>query len=280
MIERSQFALNRIISPNMEMEAFFQLSRSLGLSKVELRNDLPERGIIDSVSPQRTMEMLDKYSLQVLSINALQRFNVDSLANETLEQLERLIDIARSIGCRAIVLCPDNNVEAGARLDKELYQSTLKALQRMGPIFADNGMQGYVEPLGFDSSSLRSVITAQKLIHDAKYSIYKIVIDTFHHFLGPDSLEQLESEYDVRFTGLIHISGVSQNLPVSQYRDEHRVLVQENDILGSRKQVEILHSLGYRGDISFEPFSPALHQATRQELRSALDESIAYLQSG
>jgi len=152
MIERSQFALNRIISPNMEMEAFFQLSRSLGLSKVELRNDLPERGIIDSVSPQRTMEMLDKYSLQVLSINALQRFNVDSLANETLEQLERLIDIARSIGCRAIVLCPDNNVEAGARLDKELYQSTLKALQRMGPIFADNGMQGYVEPLGFDSS--------------------------------------------------------------------------------------------------------------------------------
>jgi len=33
------------------------------------------------------------------------------------------------------------------------------------------------------------------------------------------------SEYDISYTGLVHISGTEYNLSVDEYRDKHRVLV-------------------------------------------------------
>jgi 2-keto-myo-inositol isomerase len=40
-IALQRFCLNRKIAPSLSIEAFFRLVNSLGLNKVELRNDLP-----------------------------------------------------------------------------------------------------------------------------------------------------------------------------------------------------------------------------------------------
>ena len=52
MIDRSRFGLNRIICPSLGIKEFFQLANDLRLNWVELRNDLPGKGIIDSYSTQ------------------------------------------------------------------------------------------------------------------------------------------------------------------------------------------------------------------------------------
>jgi len=94
-----------------------------------------------------------------------------------------------------------------------------------------------------------------ELIEEAGYTNYRIVHDTFHHRLGPDTEETLEQRYDIAYTGLVHVSGVEAEMPPEQYRDGHRGLVGLEDKLDSRGQIELLLRLGYCGEISCKPFS-------------------------
>ena len=62
--------------------------------------------------------------------------------------------------------------------------------------------KGFVEPLGFAECSLRSKKMAIQAIRESGQDVYRLVHDTFHHFLGPDD-RIFPAE-----TGIVHISGV------------------------------------------------------------------------
>ncbi len=49
MINKKNFAVNRMTYPVPMMDDFFALVKEAGLNKVELRNDLIGKGIIDSL---------------------------------------------------------------------------------------------------------------------------------------------------------------------------------------------------------------------------------------
>jgi len=181
-----------------------------------------------------------------------------------------------SIGCKAIVLCPNNDIN-DKRGSEETFEETVKSLKSFGPLFQDSGMQGYLEPLGFEECSLRSIITAMKAIQESGYPVYKTVHDTFHHHIGPDTFDTIENDYDISYTGLVHISGVECNIPIEKYRDNHRVLVTEEDRLQSKKQIELLLKLGYAGNISFEPFSQKVQKMEIEKIKSAINHSIEYI---
>jgi len=192
---------------------------------------------------------------------------------ETIKELKKLINLSLSIGCKAIVLCPNNDVN-DKRGSEEIFEETVKALKSFGPLFQDSGMRGYLEPLGFKESSLRSLVTAMKAIQESNYSVYKTVHDTFHHYIGPDTFDTIKNDYDISYTGLVHISGVESNVPVEEYRDNHRVLVTEQDRLQTKKQIELLLKLGYAGNISFEPFSEKIQEMEIEKIKSAINHSI------
>jgi len=224
MIKRSKFSLNRIIYPKLKLEDFFKFTKDLDLNKIELRNDLPGGKIIDSYTPGQLKELSKKYGVEILTINALQKFNLDAILPKTIEELKKLINLSLSIGCKAIVLCPNNDMN-DKRDSEEIFEETVKALKSFGPLFQDSGMQGYLEPLGFEECSLRSIVIAMKAIQESDYPVYKIVHDTFHHHIGPDTFDTIKNDYDISYTELVHISGVECNIPVNEYRDNHRVLV-------------------------------------------------------
>jgi len=226
MINRSKISLNRIIYPKLKLEDFFKFTKDLKLNKIELRNDLPGGKIIDSYTPRQLKELSKKYGVEILTINALQKFNLGVILPETIKELKKLINLSLSIGCKAIVLCPNNDVN-DKRGSEVIFEETLKALKSFGPLFQDSGMQGYLEPLGFEECSLRSIVTAMKAIKESGYPVYKTVHDTFHHHIGPDTFDTIENDYDISYTRLVHISGVECNIPVDEYRDNHRVLVTE-----------------------------------------------------
>ena len=52
-IASQRFCINRKIAPSLSIEAFFRLVNSLGLNKVELRNDLPSGKVTDDLSHQQ-----------------------------------------------------------------------------------------------------------------------------------------------------------------------------------------------------------------------------------
>jgi len=276
MIKRSRFSLNRIIYPNLKLEDFYIFTKDLGLDKIELRNDLPGGEIIDGYSHEQMKEILKKYGVEILTINALQKFNLGAILPETIKELKKLINLSLSIGCKAIVLCPNNDVN-DKRGSEEIFEETVKALKSFGPLFQDSGTQGYLEPLGFEECSLRSLVTTMKAIQESGYPVFKIVHDTFHHHIGPDTFDTIENDYDISYTGLVHISGVECNIPVYEYRDNHRVLVSEQDKLQTKEQIELLLKLGYAGNISFEPFSQKVQEMEIEKIKSAINQSIEYI---
>jgi len=277
MIEPGRFALNRITIPSLGLEDFFRFSADLGLAKVELRNDLNGRDIVDGLPPSKAAALAERHGVRIITINALQKFNLKAVRAKAAEELEKLLDLAASIRCPAIVLCPNNDTK-DSRDAVTRVAETVEALKAFGPLFMKRGMQGFVEPLGFPESSLSSVRVAMDAARSSGFTCYRIVYDTFHHFLGPDTETDIGSLYDVSRTGLIHVSGVESGIAKEKYRDEHRVLPNAGDRTFSKEQIERHVALGYAGDISFEPFSAAVQSMTKKEMAAAVKRSLEYLQ--
>ncbi len=276
MLKKNRIALNRIIYPHLDLEDFFKLTADLGLKKIELRNDLPGKGIIDDYSPEQVKKLLKKYDLEILTINALQKFNLNKRLPQSTQELSELIELCLAIGSKAIVLCPNNDPE-DQRSAEEAFQETVEALKVFAILFEQSGLWGYVEPLGFPESSLNSIIKAQEAIEQSGGSRYQMVWDTFHHHIGPDTLEIIQDRVELAKIGLIHLSGVESTIPIKQYRDQHRVLVSNQDQLKSKEQIKLLYALGYQGDISLEPFSPEIQSMKIEEIKLAIQKSIDYI---
>lgn len=277
MIAAERFALNRIACPTLGLLDFFKVAREIGVSKVELRNDLPGGRITDGLAPSEAAALASRNGVEVIAINALQKFNVKALAEQVAAELGQLLEIAAALRCPAVVLCPNN--DAADRRDADTRRAeTAEALAAFGPLFSAVGILGYVEPLGFAESSLSSVVLAAEAIKRSGQSCYRVLFDTFHHHLGPDTAAVIGVGYDVRSTGLIHASGVESAVPAERTRDEHRVLVSGRDRTGCREQILQHIRLGYTGDISLEPFSPEVQRLGRDDLAFALKKTLRYLQ--
>jgi 2-keto-myo-inositol isomerase len=276
MIARSKISLNRILLPGADLEDFFKLSADIGLHKIELRNDLAGIGIIEPYSPERVKGLSEKYDIKILTINALQQFNLGAVLPEKLPELEELIRLCVAIDCEAIVLVPTNDINEKRDSDV-IMQETVSALKAFGPLFEDHGIWGYVEPLGFEECSLRSKVIALQAIRESGCRNYKIVHDTFHHHLGPDTDDTLKNDYDISLTGLVHVSGVESQLASNQYKDDHRILITDRDRLKNREQLELLIQLGYKGDISFEPFAKEVQEMGIEALKAAINQSIDFM---
>jgi 2-keto-myo-inositol isomerase len=278
MIDRSRFSLNRIIAPALPLAAFYDLAVSAGIRKVELRNDIGGKDPIDGMKASEALALAKARGVEVVTINALQKFNLASVRAKATSELDAMLELGKAVGCGAIVLCP-NNEASDSRSQAQRAAETTEALVAFGPRFEKAGLLGYVEPLGFGISSLASLVMAQECIKKSGFSCYKTVHDTFHHYIGPDDQGILGKVYDVAYTGLVHVSGVESDIAASEYRDAHRVLVGPADRMKSREQIRRLDQLGYKGLFSFEPFSPEVQKLGAAQLAAAIKESLAYLVS-
>jgi len=275
-MERRRFALNRITCPSLSLEDFFRLASELGLTKVELRNDLPGGRITDGLSAAKAGALAQAAGVHVITINALQKFNLKAARQKAADELERLLDVAAELRCPAVVLCPNNDT-SDSRDAKTKVAETVDALKAFAPSFMKRGILGYVEPLGFHESSLASIIVAAEAIRSSGMSCYRTVYDTFHHYLGPDTEHDVGPHYAVSNTGLIHVSGVEAGIPKEQYRDQHRVLPGPKDTTFCKEQIAHHDRLGYTGDISFEPFAAEVQRLGKDDLVTALRASMAWL---
>ena len=276
MIDKKRFGLNRIIAPTMKLEEFFNFAVSVGIHKVELRNDLANPDPIDNLKHEIAAKMARDLGLEIISINALQKFNLASAREKATTELKALLTLCNALRCGAVVLCP-NNDPGDKRTAEQRKTETIDALKAFGGMFTSNGILGYVEPLGFGISSLDSLLVAQECIQRSGYTCYRIVHDTFHHHIGPDDQKILGKDYAVFNTGLVHISGVESDIPKADYRDEHRVLIGSHDRTDSKGQIQLLEKLGYKGVYSFEPFSPAVQKLSKDKLADAVRKSIDYI---
>ena len=258
-----RFAINHISAPSLPPADFFAAVRRLGLYEVEIRNDLPD--ILGQMDPAEVRAEAERQGITILSINALYPFNVWS--GDLPDRAVAMADYAQAAGAKALVMCPLND---GTEVS---FDDLVAALKAMKPILEERGLTGLVEPLGFPISSLRRKATAIEAIEAAGgKGVYKLMHDTFHHHLAG------ETEFFPDWTGLVHISGVSDpGVAVEDMLDGHRVLVDDGDRLENLPQIKALLAGGYDGAFSFEPFAPEVHDAA--DPKAALKTSMDHIRS-
>lgn len=261
------FALNHMTAPALNLDAFFALAVSLGMTAVEIRNDLDGNAIVDGTPPAEVKALAERHGVTIISINALQRFNEWTPARAA--EAGELIAYAGACGARALVLVPKN--DGTGQADGERQENLRDALTALKPMLEAAGIIGLVEPLGFEICSLRSKReAAEAILAIGGERTFRLVHDTFHHHLAG------EPELFADLTGLVHISGVEDPaVTVSAMRDGHRILVGPQDRLGNISQIKALLADGYSGPLSFEPFSPAVHAAA--DPKAAVAQSVAFI---
>lgn len=234
-------------------EELLDVASALNCVGVELRTDLASSQFSSSIAEQASNSARGK-NLRILALSEVSAFN--DLSTEKIKQAESLMTLARSCGAEAISLIPRNDglfTEKNVRL-KHLRQ----ALIELTPLLQSYDLIGMIEPLGFEEASIRfksEVIDVIESLGCEKH--FKIVHDTFHHYLAGE-----EDIYPVH-TGIVHISGVvDSTLTKSEMQDSHRGLVNEFDCLDNIGQIKALLEGGYEGPFSYEAFSPEVHAFT------------------
>ena len=262
----NHFALNHILSPNLILKDFFALSNNMNIQNIEIRNDLPNVSL-KAMEPNMIKELSKELKIKILSINALQKFNLWN--DKRRKELIFLCEFAKKCNCKGIVLVPLNN---GKFINhKERQKLLYNSLKKIKSILNNYSLIGYVEPLGFKTSSLRfKSEVAEAIDQISPKNTLKILHDTFHHYLAG------ENKIFPKQTGLVHISGVSNNkLKTSEMLDKHRVLIDENDVLKNVDQLKNLIKKGYEGVFSFEPFAKKIQNMKNPS--NKIIKSINYL---
>ncbi|GLR65988.1 iolI protein [Acidocella aquatica] len=263
-----EFSINRISAPRLSFPDFLAMCGRLGVSNIEIRNDLKNVEIDDGSDARQLRAATAAAGIAIRSINALYPFDICDAGLE--QRAVQLAAYAQECGAEALVMCPlnsrDDHRSAGTR-----YTDLVHALKTLRPILDDHGIIGLVEPLGFEESALRHKPEAIKAIFEASGERhYRLVHDTFHHFLSGDET------FFPELTGLVHISGVeAPDLSPEQMRDGHRVFVGAADRLGNIAQLRTLLACGYTGPVSFEPFAEQIMRMDNTE--ALLSGSMAYI---
>lgn len=264
-----KFALNHMVNPRWSAQQLIEMAAEMGIGAVELRNDVGGNSIVDLDSASRAGQRAQALGIKVLSINALYPFNIWNEERES--QAETLAQWVHAAGGRGLVLCPLVDAENNASTE-ERRLGLEKALKGLDNVLGRYNLQGFVEPLGFPISTLRTKHEAVEAIKALNLeSRFSLVHDTFHH--------QGAGETDVFAdnTGLVHISGLEDSsVTFESMLDEHRVLVGAQDRLDNVAQLKHLLNSGYSGYVSFEPFAESVHQHV--DPVAALHDSMTFIQ--
>jgi 2-keto-myo-inositol isomerase len=252
--------------PTMSVDAVLGLASDLGCVGVEFRNDL-DRPLFDGMSPETVKDLAANANIRILALAEVKAFN-DAPETKTAAALD-LMQTALACGAEGVALIPR---VADAPVDRADQRAALRrALDVYLPMLTDHNLVGFIEPLGFATSTLRHKDDAAAVLAEmGNPACFKLLHDTFHHHLSGDT------QYHAGLTGIVHISGITDPTPTTaDMTDAHRVLVDGDDRLGNIDQLQTLYAQGYTGPASYECFAPHVH--TIADPAKALAGSISFI---
>ena len=265
-----RFALNRTCAPQLPLAEFIALATSVGVSAVEIRNDIEGREFADGTPPAEVRARLDAAGLSVASVNALQRFN--EWTPDRAKEAEGIISYAAKLGAPGVVLCPVHN-EGHGWTDAQAEANLRDGLRHLRLILQDHGIKGYVEPLGMTGSTMKRQDMAVAAVSDVDgWDVYELCYDTFQYFRCGDT--QLFPAH----IGFAHMSGIARtDLTPAALTEPDRGLIYVDDRVGNIAQLRALQVAGYAGFVSMEPFNPAVQNDP--DLSAHLRASLEYVAS-
>ncbi len=246
-----QFCLNHMVAPRLDYPPFFDLALRLGVTAVEIRNDIAISKM-GNKNASAIARMARERGITIVNVNALQRWN--QWNGKKADEARKLAEYTALCGAKNLILVPTNDTKFRPSQEERL-DGLHEGLNGLKGILKDHRLVGCVEPLGFVECSLRlkaEAITAIDAVGGK--SRFKITHDTFHHHVAG------EAQVFADRTGLIHVSGVSdRRFTRDTMRDAQRAMIDQNDMIDNKGQVQRLMAAGYKGLVSFEPFAKEVH---------------------
>ena len=160
-----------------------EIAADLGCVGIEVRTDLPGK-LFDGMSPQSAGNAAWLKNLRVLALAEVKAFT--DFTDQKLQDASLLAQIAVACSAEAICLIPRND---GIDISQARRRDNLQlALRELKPVLLEAGLSGFVEPLGFESASVRFKSEAVDAIDAVDgHGCFKLVHDTFHHHLAGET---------------------------------------------------------------------------------------------
>ena len=175
-------SVNHITAPNLSWFELLNLATDIGASGIEFRNDLSVP-LFSGEIPEKIAAAVKEAGLELYGLSQVYPFN--SYTNEVSQKVSELIEVAKRSGAQTISLIPRNN--GAVETNNERLSNLKFALSEIKPMLEEAGIVALLEPLGFESSSLR---TKEQAVIAIDYiggsSVFKLVHDTFHHHLAQE----------------------------------------------------------------------------------------------
>lgn len=248
-MDLTRFAINHMTMANASFATLLRVANETSCDAIEVRTDL-DAPLFDGLTAESAGRLAREHGLRLLALAEIHAFN--ELTAKRLAATERLAETAAACGAEGVVLIPRND---GVATSATIRSRDLRhALGEIRPILDAHGVIGLVEPLGFETSSLRYKADAVEAIDAlAATDTFRLVHDTFHHHLAA------EESFFASHTGVVHVSGVVSSAPAAHLVDADRGLVDRRDRLGNVEQLRSLVQDGYRGPVSLEAFAADVH---------------------
>lgn len=282
MIAKERFCLNRKAAPSIPLEETIPFVSGLGVPNIEVRNDLygaPDNAsILDHLQGKEVARLLDENHVNVETINAVGNMDSRDMIDENLKSLTEMLEMTKDFNLKNIIFCPVRSTSDHRSTDQRKHDAVAN-VRDYSTVLKKYGVNGLIEPLGFEDSTLRAPWEGQVVIDAAGVDNFKLVADTFHYYLAGVTDDQFKQKVDKDYIGLVHLSAVTTTeTPLNELDDQDRYMLTSNDIMKSAEWANKFEDVGYQGLYAFEPFSDDLKQWDVNQVKKALIDSIEQVQ--
>ncbi|MGE5551845.1 MAG: sugar phosphate isomerase/epimerase family protein [Bacteroidota bacterium] len=257
-----ELCLNQATIMQCDTEEFIKVSARAGFKWLELRIPKVEEFLIKR--PARELaQIMRSAGVRVATLNALEFFSLVPEENYKFmeKKAEEAAVLCQLLDCEWMIAVPSRK-NACYTGERAVAETTAARLAILAEIAERYGIKVLFEFIGFPDFSVTDLNTAAAIADMVKKHEIKLVIDTFHYYVGGTRLDDLLATAADRL-GIIHVNDLP-DVPFARLNDGMRLLPGEGRADLSQIQAG-LKKIGFGGRVSLELFNEELWRATPQE---------------
>jgi len=223
----------------------------------------------DSESPAAARRLLDDLGIKAVSTsNHIGAVEPNPNRAKNLDDLKAKCELVRTLGADRIVLVPAMTTKP---VDED-YKRGVDNLREAGEIAGTFGVSLMFEFSRFFNLAT-SLSTALWFVRTANHPNVRLMVDTYHFWIGPSKFEDLDALRDGELLHM-HFEDTPRE-PVRELLEQrHRVLPGEG-IAPLKTIVAAVKQKKYAGALSVELFDPAFQQMDPYQLAMKIRTAVA-----
>jgi len=222
----------------------------------------------DKESPATARKLLDDLGLKAASTsNHIGAVEPNPNRAKNLDDLKAKCELVRTLGADRLVLVPAMTTKPA----EDDYKRGVDNLREAGDVAKPFGVSLMFEFSRFFTLA-QSLSTALWFVRTANHPNVRLMLDTYHFWIGPSKVEDLDT---LRDGELLHVH--CEDTPREPVRElleqRHRVLPGQG-IAPLKKIVDALKGKTYAGALSVELFDPAFQQMDPYQLGTKIRAAV------